>query len=55
MPATGYDNRKNMGLQDPAVLAFKLSDLEESHSFTLNLGLFSCCYKDQMRTKRLQI
>ena len=29
MPSTGYDNGKNMGLQNPAVLSFKMSDLEE--------------------------
>lgn len=29
MSSTGYDSRKNMGPQDPAVFSFKLSDLEE--------------------------
>lgn len=53
MPAAGYDNGKNMGLQEPAVLAFRLSEPEESHSFTLNLGLFSRCYKSQMKSKGL--
>lgn len=29
MPTTGYDNRKNMGIQESAALMVKLSDLEE--------------------------
>lgn len=39
MPSTGYDNGKNMGLQDPAVHSFKLSDLEE---VIPSLGILVC-------------
>lgn len=39
MPSTGYDNGKNMGLQDPAVLSLKVSDLEE---VILSLGTLVC-------------
>lgn len=40
MPTAGYDNGKTMGLQEPAVLAFRPNESEESRSFTLDLGLF---------------
>lgn len=55
MPTVGYDNGKNIGLQEPAVLAFRLNEPEESHFFTLNFGLFSQYYKSQMKSKELYI
>lgn len=53
MPSTGYDNGKNMGFQNPAVLSFKTEWPWGSHFSALNLGLFSCCYKDQIKSEGL--